>query len=67
VDIVTDMEGAVVAMKEVTTKKGKQATGRTEDPRKDDVPLGCSGRTALRREECGGYDVCYATASVTKV
>jgi hypothetical protein len=39
-------EGTVVARKEVTT-------GRTEDPRKDDVDL--------RREQCDGFGVFYAT------
>jgi hypothetical protein len=43
-----------VARKEVTT-------GRTEDPRKDYVPLGCSGRTTLRREQCDEFGVSYAT------
>jgi hypothetical protein len=41
--------------KEVTARKGKQATGRPENPHKDDVPLGCS-------TQCDGYGVCYATA-----
>jgi hypothetical protein len=30
--------------------------GRTEDPRKDDVQLGCSRRTTLRREQCDRFD-----------
>jgi plasmid replication initiation protein len=49
-------EGAVVARKEV-------AAGRTEDPQKDDVLLGFSGQTALRREQCDRFGVSYAMTS----